>query len=123
MHMLRNSLRFVGHLLVVAGGIGLGMAGDSGSQPMVRLSSEACMGLQGFSIPASAIGLPTSGAMVEKAVFVAASEAGNMNGEFCKVTGIVKPHNSGSPGLEFEVNLPAGWNRRALQMGGGGYDG
>src|SRR5213079_2333725 len=25
--------------------------------------------------------------------------------------------------FEFEVNLPNSWNRRALQMGGGGYDG
>ena len=56
-------------------------------------------------------------------MFVAASETGNINGDFCKVTGIVKPHNPSSPNLEFEVNLPAAWNRRALQMGGGGYDG
>ena len=35
----------------------------------------------------------------------------------------MKPHNPSSPNLEFEVNLPAAWNRRALQMGGGGYDG
>jgi len=87
------------------------------------LSAEACASLQGFSIPASAIGLPSSGAAVESAMLVAASEKGNSNGEFCKVTGIVKPHHTGSPNLEFEVNLPAVWNRRALQMGGGGYDG
>ena len=73
--------------------------------------------------PRSAIGLPNAGALVQTAVFVAASETGNINGDFCKVTGIVKPHNPSSPNLEFEVNLPAAWNRRALQMGGGGYDG
>ncbi len=39
------------------------------------------------------------------------------------MTGIVKPQHTGSPNLEFEVNLPLAWNRRALQMGGGGYDG
>jgi feruloyl esterase len=79
--------------------------------------------LKDFSIPASAIGLPTSGAVVQTAVAVAASDEGNINGDFCKVVGIVKPKNPGSPNLEFEVNLPAAWNRRALQMGGGGYDG
>ena len=47
----------------------------------------------------------------------------NPNGDFCKVTGIVKPKNPTSPNLEFEVNLPAAWNRRVLQMGGGGYNG
>ena len=54
---------------------------------------------------------------------VSASTKDNPNGDFCKVTGIVKPHNPSSPNLEFEVNLPAAWNRRVLQMGGGGYNG
>jgi len=107
---------------MIAGGVGLVMAGDSGNQSQ-NLSRETCASLQGLSIPASAIGLPTTGAVVETAVFVAASDSGNINGDFCKVTGIVKPHHTGSPNLEFEVNLPSAWNRRALQMGGGGYDG
>ena len=61
--------------------------------------------------------------VVQTAVTVAASDKDNINGDFCKVVGIVKPKNPGSPNLEFEVNLPFAWNRRALQMGGGGYDG
>src|SRR5579863_8429052 len=123
MHTLRNRLQFVGRLLPIAAGIGLAMAGDSGNQEPLRLSSETCASLQEFSIPASAVGLPNAGALVQAAVFVSASETGNINGDFCKVTGIVKPHNAGSPKLEFELNLPATWNRRTLQMGGGGYDG
>src|SRR5580704_8989670 len=123
MHTLRNSLRFVGRVLLITGGVGLAMAGDSGNQEPIRLSRETCTSLQGFSIPASAFGLATAGALVQSAVFVGASETGNVNGDFCKVTGIVKPHNPSSPNLEFEVNLPQAWNRRALQMGGGGYDG
>lgn len=89
----------------------------------IPLPSGACASLQGLSIPASAIGLPTSGAVVQTAVAVAASEQGNVNGDFCKVIGIVKPRNPSSPNLEFEVNLPQSWNRRVLQMGGGGYNG
>src|ERR1700685_1421716 len=123
MHTLRNSLPFVGRVLLIAGGIGLAVAGDSGNQESIRLSRETCTGLQGFTIPASAIGVPSGGALVQMAVFVAGSETGNSNGDFCKVTGIVKPHNPSSPNLEFEVSLPQAWNRRALQMGGGGYDG
>jgi feruloyl esterase len=123
MHTLRNSLPFVGRVFLIAGGIGLAMAGDSGNQESIRLSRETCTGLQGFSIPASAIGLASGGAVVQAAVFVGAADTGNSNGDFCKVTGIVKPHNPSSPNLEFEVNLPQAWNRRALQMGGGGYDG
>jgi feruloyl esterase len=88
-----------------------------------KMEASACAALQGFQVPASAIGLPTSGAVVQSAVSVNAPDAGNVNGDFCKVTGIVKPQHTGSPNLEFEVNLPLAWNRRALQMGGGGYDG
>ncbi|HTW67167.1 MAG TPA: tannase/feruloyl esterase family alpha/beta hydrolase [Bryobacteraceae bacterium] len=123
MHTPQESLQLLGRLFLIVGGIGLAMAGDSGNQEPIRLAREACTSLQGLAIPASAIGLPTSGALVENAMFVAASETGNSNGDFCKVTGIVKPHHPGSPNLEFEVNLPQAWNRRALQMGGGGYDG
>src|SRR5204863_4377886 len=87
------------------------------------LPGTACASLQGMTIAAPAIGLPTSGAEVQSAAMVAASAQSNTNGEYCKVTGIVKPKNPSSPNLEFEVNLPAAWNRRALQMGGGGYNG
>src|SRR6266478_2749951 len=80
--------------------------------------AQDCASLKTFSIPASAIGLPTSAAIVQTAVTIRASDEGNTNGDFCKVVGIVKPKNPGSPNLEFEVNLPMNWNRRALQMGG-----
>jgi len=87
------------------------------------LPSANCASLQGFEISASAIGVPTGGAVVQTATLVAASATGNTNGDFCKVNGIIKPHNPTSPNMEFEVNLPLAWNRRVLQMGGGGYDG
>ena len=117
MHTLRNGWRFAAWALLIAGGIRLAIGADQGNREPIRLPHEACASLQAFSIPGSAIGLPNSGASVQTAVFVAAPENGNINGDFCKVTGIVKPRNSGSPNLEFEVNLPAAWNRRALQMG------
>jgi len=94
-----------------------------GTARPVTIDASACAPLQGFTIPASAIGLPTSGAVVQTATAVGASDQGNTNGAFCKAIGIVKPKNRGSSNLEFEVNLPLTWNRRALQMGGGGYDG
>jgi feruloyl esterase len=99
-----------------------GIADAGHAQDTTRLAADCAM-LKDFSVPASAIGLPTSGAVVQTAAAVAASDQGNVNGDFCKVVGIVKPKNPGSPNLEFEVNLPLSWNRRALQMGGGGYDG
>src|SRR5262245_40957515 len=100
---------------------GLALAGYA--QETTHFAAAECAQLKDFLIPASAIGLPTSGAIVQTAAVVSASDEGNTNGDFCKVVGIVKPKNPGSPNLEFEVNLPLNWNRRALQMGGGGYDG
>jgi feruloyl esterase len=88
-----------------------------------RLSTPDCLALQGFAIPASAIGLPTGGAVVQAAVAIAAGDKDNPNGDYCKVTGIVRPHDAKSPAMQFEVNLPLAWNGRALQFGGGAYDG
>jgi len=105
-------------LLIAALVAPLGAADETTALP-----GAACASLQGMAIAASAIGLPTSGAEVQSAAMIAASAASNPNGDYCKVTGIVKPKNPSSPNLEFEVNLPAAWNRRALQMGGGGYNG
>jgi len=93
------------------------------AQDRVALPASACEGLSGLTLAPEKIGLPTGGAAVQSAQMVAANAKDNPNGDYCKVVGIVKPKNPTSPNLEFEVNLPASWNLRALQMGGGGYDG
>jgi pimeloyl-ACP methyl ester carboxylesterase len=113
----------IGHRLVAVFVLVTAPAVVGHSQETTRLSPADCAPLKDLSIPASAIGLPTSGALLQTAVAVGAADQGNANGDFCKVVGIVKPKNSTSPNLEFEVNLPYSWNGRALQMGGGGYDG
>lgn len=116
--MSRRSLGFI----VLAAAVIQAVSSQAQGE-VTPLPASACSSLQGFSIPASAIGLPTGGAVVQTAVPVAASESGNVNGNFCKVIGIVRPQNPSSPNIEFQVNLPQSWNRRALQMGGGGYNG
>jgi feruloyl esterase len=121
--MQQNGWTFLRAVLLFVLTMGLAATGRAADEAPLKLQASACVGLQGFAIPASAIGLPTSGAVVQTAIAVGASDAGNTNGDFCKVVGIVKPKHEGSSNLEFEVNLPLSWNRRALQMGGGGYDG
>src|SRR6266702_2129879 len=86
-------------------------------------AQQACVALAGLRIPASAIGLPTTGAAVEKASFVAGDASDNANGEYCAVTGVISPVSPSAPGIEFQVNLPSRWNEKAVQLGGGGYDG
>jgi feruloyl esterase len=84
---------------------------------------QRCLALRGVRIPASSIGLPTSGATIVSASLVAAGDEGNTNGEFCKVLGSIHGIDPLAPPIKFEVNLPSRWNNRLLQMGGGGFDG
>mgnify|MGYP006283957651 FL=1 len=84
---------------------------------------QACTGLKGMFIAAASIGLPTSGAVVQSAAMVAANAANNANGEFCAVRGLVIPATPEAPNMEFQVNLPSDWNGKAVQLGGGGFDG
>lgn len=92
-------------------------AADSGTP------ADACAKLMGMRIAAADIGLPTTGAVVESASLVAASAARNQDGEYCAVKGSILPVSAQAPKMEFEVNLPSQWNRKAAQFGGGGYDG
>lgn len=86
-------------------------------------AAAACARLATLTIPASAIGLPTTGAVVASASFVPAEAAQNRDGEYCAVKGFILPVSPQAPKMEFEVNLPTTWNRKAAQFGGGGFDG
>lgn len=100
------------------------LAACSGSDSLTApTAAQACSSLQGLTIPPSAIGKPTSGAVVQSAILVAATAQGNSNGEYCAVTGAIHPVDSTAPNIQFEVNLPSSWNNRVLQLGGGAYDG
>ena len=80
--------------------------------------SASCRLLKGMTVPADAIGLPTSGAYVKSARLVH-----DHRGEYCKVLGGVRPVDASAQDIRFEVNLPAKWNHKAVQFGGGTFDG
>jgi feruloyl esterase len=90
--------------------------------PACAFAQSACQSLEGRKIPASVIGLPTSGAVVQSSRVVAADSPDNANGEYCLVRGIIMPVTA-APTIQFEVNLPVNWNDKIVQMGGGGFDG
>nr|WP_274637843.1 tannase/feruloyl esterase family alpha/beta hydrolase [Microbacterium bovistercoris] len=96
--------------------------GNSGHGPghgtSAAITERACTGLGDASIGANKIGLPTTGATVTTATWVVDDGVGR-----CQVVGDILPVDSAAPPIEFQVNLPANWNHRAVQMGGGGYDG
>ena len=100
-------------------------AGDTSWRPKLAALSaaDACAALDGLQIPASAIGLATTGALISSTELVRANARNNENGEFCKVVGNIHPVNYNAPDIEFEVNLPSDWNGKSLQLGGGGFNG
>lgn len=81
------------------------------------ISQTVCSSLGTVTISPQQIGLPTTGAKVTSAQWVAD------DGGQCRVVGDILPVDPTAPPIQFQVNLPANWNGRALQMGGGGYDG
>lgn len=80
-------------------------------------AARRCEALQSLQVPASAIGLPSKGVRIGSATVVAAPA------EHCEVKGEILPVDAAAPPIRFQVNLPADWNGKALQMGGGGFDG
>jgi feruloyl esterase len=83
------------------------------------MDASGCMALTGAKLSASVIGLPTTGATTTSASLV----DDPVNGRFCKVLGAIHPVDPAAPDIQFQVNLPSEWNHKALQIGGGGYNG
>lgn len=90
-----------------------------------------CGALANQTIATALIGLPTSGASVQSATLVAPSpQVVNPNGtttlatpEYCRVLGVIAPIDPSAPSINFQVNLPTAWNQKAMQFGGGGFNG
>jgi Tannase and feruloyl esterase len=82
-----------------------------------------CSELTGHTLAPALIGLPTQGALIDHATMISRSAPGNPDGDYCRIMGEIKAIRTDTPDIRFEVNLPARWNGRALQMGGGGYNG
>lgn len=96
----------------------LGCGGGSGAKPM------ACADLAGMTVPASDIGLPTTGATVTAATVVAPSGTGaSAVPEHCLVTASIAPVDASAPNIMMRVAMPTDWNAKALMYGGGGFDG
>jgi pimeloyl-ACP methyl ester carboxylesterase len=85
-----------------------------------------CTDLVNLKILASEIGLPSGGATITSAQ-MATVPADPLNPDatrdYCRVLGAVQPIDPNAPPVNFEVNLPADWNGKAVQYGGGGSNG
>ena len=89
--------------------------------PLVAAQTPtSCASLAGMGIPASTIGLPTSGGAVTSAVVVPATST---VAEHCLVNASIFPVDPSAPKILFRIAMPTSWNRKALMYGGGGFDG
>lgn len=105
--------------------------GTSDSSPPTAQSLQtACPGIAGTHVAASQIGLPSGAATVASATFVAAAAQTVSGGvttpatpSYCRVLGTIAPLDPQAQLINFQVNLPIDWNGKAVQYGGGGYNG
>ncbi len=86
----------------------------------VLTAQQACDALAKGTVAAADIALPTTGAAITAASLVASTATVP---EYCKLTGAIRPVAAGAPSINFQLNLPTAWNSKALQLGGGGFDG
>lgn len=84
-------------------------------------AQQTCNSLKALQIPASTIGLPTTGATIDSAKTMPARK-GN-TGPFCLVRGRIHPVDPAAQDIRFQVNLPKAWNGKAVHFGGGAFDG
>ena len=101
-----------------------------GTVPDPGRLAASCAGLAGHAIAPGAIGLPSGKASVTSAVLAPASAATVNAGafqpalpQFCKVTGTIASRDPAAQAINFQLNLPTTWNGKALQYGGGGFNG
>jgi hypothetical protein len=113
------------------------LAGCSTRGALVGGDAKAgCTALAGTTIAAAKIGLPSGAATIDTAQWmapaaIAVAERGPTPAatitpatpEYCKVLGKIAPVNPTAPPILFQVNLPAQWNGRSVQYGGGGFNG
>ncbi len=95
------------------------MAGASATDQSFE---RACARLTNTTIPSTLIGLPTGNAVVGSASFVPMAAQAKMP-DFCKVLGTIAPVDPTAQSINFQLNLPASWNGKLLQYGGGGFNG
>jgi hypothetical protein len=85
-----------------------------------------CAALAGRSVESALIGLRSGQARIASATMErlpASPAAAEPTVTYCKVLGEVAPLDPSAPPIRFEVNLPEQWNGKAVQYGGGGFNG
>ena len=94
----------------------------SGIRPQIE-----CSAMADKTVPASAIALPTKGAVVTTARLEPGSGPvavkNNFIPEHCFIRGAIKPVDPKAPDINFGIAIPTVWNQQAWHIAGNGGDG
>jgi feruloyl esterase len=99
--------------------LALALPGLVAAQP-IQLTEASCLALAGLQMSAREFSLPTTGATVESASWATTAQ---QHGNHCVIDGIIRPVDPAAPNIRWRSNLPEYWNHKALQYGGGGFNG
>jgi feruloyl esterase len=85
---------------------------------VAHAASPDCGSLKHHAFAPAELALPTSGAVITSARHIVHAGPG-----FCKVMGKIDAVSPTAQPIRFEVNLPDTWNQKAVQFGGGAFNG
>ena len=100
--------------------VGCGGSDDTSESPQAKTAQQLCEELNGTQVEAAAIALPTKGATVTTATFKVSTST---MPEHCLVSGTINSVDPAAEPITYNVALPSTWNKRMVQLGGGGWDG
>jgi hypothetical protein len=93
--------------------------------PAQSTPARHCQALSG-TIAGASIGIPSGDVAIDAAALAMtpATRGGpEPTSGYCEVRGRIAPMDPAAPPINFQINLPLDWNGRAVQYGGGGFNG
>lgn len=111
--------------------VSLGLASCAANAPAPPTGKPCCCAPQSRVLPADTLALPNGGVSVTSAMIIAAAgQSVSANGQtfgatpaYCRMLGFIAPVDPAAPKINFQLNLPVHWNRKAMQFGGSGFNG
>lgn len=95
------------------------LAAPALAQEAATLNATACTALAQIAVTPAQVGLPVSGVTIVSATWVDTAPV------HCRIDGRIDPVDKSASArpINFGVALPASWNGRSVQLGGGGMNG
>ena len=111
------------HMLVALAALALPSLSTPADAKTTDELRSVCPTLAGRAIEADRIGLPSAGGKIASAEIATLTAANGASAQYCKVMTVIAPLDSKSYPINIEINLPLDWNGKAVQYGGGGFNG